>query len=205
MRLKAQFELVRRADVTTFRVTASRAEHQLARIHSLWSIGQLARRDPQHSALLEALTSDPDPEIRAPAARMIGDGRDGRLAGALLPLVADAAPRARFFAAEALGRLAYGPAIPALVQMPRATCNVLGATCSARARCDVPVPRAQHVLSAKCPCHVHASRAKTFSRARLSHVARAHSTSHVQSTWHPARCTSHVTRILNDFRGTNSE
>ena len=86
VRLKAQFELVRRADVTTFRVTASRAEHQLARIHSLWGIGQLARRDPQHSALLEAFTSDPDPEIRAQAARMIGDVRDGRLAGALLPL-----------------------------------------------------------------------------------------------------------------------
>ena len=117
VRLKAQFELVRRADVTTFRVTASRAEHQLARIHSLWGIGQLARKDPQHSALLEAFTSDPDPEIRAQAARMIGDVRDERLAGALLPLVADAAPRARFFAAEALGRLAYGPAIPALVQM----------------------------------------------------------------------------------------
>ena len=54
VRLKAQFELVRRADVTTFRVTASRAEHQLARIHSLWGIGQLARKDPQHSALLAA-------------------------------------------------------------------------------------------------------------------------------------------------------
>jgi quinoprotein glucose dehydrogenase len=117
VRLKAQFELVRRADVTTFRVTASRAEHQLARIHSLWGIGQLARRDPQQSELLAAFTADPDPEIRAQAARMIGDVRDERLAGALLPLVADASPRARFFAAEALGRLAYGPAIPALVQM----------------------------------------------------------------------------------------
>ena len=182
MRLKAQFELVRRADVTTFRVTASRAEHQLARIHSLWSIGQLARRDPQHSALLEALTSDPDPEIRAPAARMIGDGRDGRLAGALLPLVADAAPRARFFAAEALGRLAYGPAIPALVQMPRATCNVLGATCSARATCCVPVPRATtgHVRTSW-----HVTRARgtgTSHLARVEHVARARRTWHVQST-----------------------
>ena len=117
VRLKAQFELVRRADVTTFRVTAGRAEHQLARIHSLWGIGQLARKDPQQSALLAPFLSDPDPEIRAQAARMIGDVRDERLAGALLPLLADGAPRARFFAAEALGRLAHAPAIPALVQM----------------------------------------------------------------------------------------
>ena len=52
VRLKAQFELVRRADVTTLRLAARRAEHQLARIHGLWGIGQLARKDPQHAALL---------------------------------------------------------------------------------------------------------------------------------------------------------
>jgi putative membrane-bound dehydrogenase-like protein len=117
VRLKAQFELVRRADVTTFRVTAGRAEHQLARIHSLWGIGQLARKDPQHAALLAPLLSDADPEVRAQAAKTIGDVRDDRQAAALLPLLQDGAPRARFFAAEALGRLAYAPAIPALVQM----------------------------------------------------------------------------------------
>src|SRR4029450_4353801 len=58
-----------------------------------------------------------DPEIRAQAAKVIGDVRDDRQAGALLPVVAEAAPRARVFAAEALGRLADGAAIPTLVQM----------------------------------------------------------------------------------------
>jgi HEAT repeat protein len=117
VRLKAQFELVRRADVTTLRLAARRAEHQLARIHGLWGIGQLARKDPQHTVLLTELLDDPDSEIRAQAARLIGDVRDVRAGDALRPLLDDDSPRVRFFAAEALGRLAYTPAIPDLVSM----------------------------------------------------------------------------------------
>ena len=117
VRLKAQFELVRRADITTLRLTARRADQQLARIHSLWGIAQLARKDPQHSTLLAEFLTDPDPEIRAQAARMVGDVREARAADTLLPLLDDNSPRARFFAAEALGRLAHQPAVPALVRM----------------------------------------------------------------------------------------
>ena len=117
VRLKAQFELVRRADITTLGLAARRSAHQLARIHGLWGIAQLARKDHQHSALLTELLDDPDAEIRAQAARLVGDVREGRAADALLPLLADESPRARFFAAEALGRLAYRPAVPDLVRM----------------------------------------------------------------------------------------
>ena len=95
---------------------AARADHQLARIHGLWGIAQLARKDAQHSALLAEFLTDTDPEIRAQAARSIGDVRDGRAAAALLPLLEDSSPRARFFAAEALGRLAYR-AGPGLIKM----------------------------------------------------------------------------------------
>ena len=117
VRLKAQFELVRRGDITTLRLAARRAEHQLARIHGIWGIGQLARKDPQHAVLLTELLDDPDAEIRAQAARLIGDVRDVRAGDALRPLLQDGSPRARFFAAEALGRLAYRPAIPDLIGM----------------------------------------------------------------------------------------
>jgi quinoprotein glucose dehydrogenase len=117
VRLKAQFELVRRGDITTLRLTASRGDHQLARIHSLWGLAQLARRDAQHLGLLELFLDDPDAEIRAQAARMLGDVRDPRPADALVALLEDRSARARFFAAEALGRLAYAPAVPGLVKM----------------------------------------------------------------------------------------
>jgi putative membrane-bound dehydrogenase-like protein len=117
VRLKAQFELVRRGDATTLRLAARRADQQLARIHGLWGIAQLARRDPQQAPLIAEFLGDPDGEIRAQAARLIGDVRDAGAADALMPLVADSSPRARFFAAQALGRLAYRPAIPAVVAM----------------------------------------------------------------------------------------
>jgi putative membrane-bound dehydrogenase-like protein len=117
VRLKAQFELVRREDATTLRLTASRSDHQLARIHGVWGLAQLARKDSRHSVLLEPFLEDPDAEIRAQAARLIGDVRDPRPAGVLNALLADRSSRVRFFAAEALGRLAYVPAVPGLVKM----------------------------------------------------------------------------------------
>jgi putative heme-binding domain-containing protein len=48
---------------------------------------------------------------------MIGDVRHGAAGAALLPLLKDSSPRARFFAAEALARTAYKPAASALVEM----------------------------------------------------------------------------------------
>ena len=87
---------------------------------------------------------------------MIGDVRDGRGAGALLPLLADAAPRARFFAAEALGRLAYGPAIPALVQMladnDDRDVNLRHAGSLALARIGDASPSRRSPAMARAPC-----------------------------------------------------
>jgi len=117
VRLKAQFELVRRGDAATLRLAASRGDQPLARIHGVWGVAQLARRDSQHSGLLEQFLGDPDAEVRAQAARMIGDVRDPRPAADLVALLQDGSARVRFFAAEALGRLAYAPAVSGLVKM----------------------------------------------------------------------------------------
>ena len=117
VRQKAQFELVRRGDVTTLLGAARDSSQQFGRIHALWGLAQLARRDKQHAAHLTPFLKDSDPEIRVQAAKMIGDVRNAEAADALLPLLKDSAPRARFFAAEALGRLAYKPAVPGLVGM----------------------------------------------------------------------------------------
>jgi len=117
IRQKAQFELVRRGDVQTLGAAAREPVHKLARIHGIWGIAQLARKDGQHAALLAPLLSDPDAEIRAQAAKMIGDVRYAQASDKLLPLLEDSAARPRFFAAEALGRLAYEPAVAPLVEM----------------------------------------------------------------------------------------
>ncbi len=119
VRQKAQFELVRRGGdgIAIFQESINQTTHQLARIHAIWGISQLARETPRHATLLLPLLKDPDPEIRAQAAKWLGDIRYAKAGPALLPLLKDPAPRARFFAAEALGRIAYEPAIQPLIEM----------------------------------------------------------------------------------------
>jgi len=117
IRQKAQFELARRGDVQTFTAAVKNREHQLARVHAVWGIAQLARKESKHAALLQPFLTDSDAEIRAQAAKMIGDVRYAPAASALVPLLKDSAPRARFFAAEALGRLAHKPATSPIVDM----------------------------------------------------------------------------------------
>jgi putative heme-binding domain-containing protein len=117
VRQKAQFALARRREVPTLLEAARDTSSLHARLHGLWGLAQLARKDTAHAALLRPFLKDPDGEIRAQAARLIGDVRHAAAGADLLPLLMDTAPRARFFAAEALGRMAYGPATEPLVDM----------------------------------------------------------------------------------------
>ena len=117
IRQKAQFELVKRGDVATLTANAKNPEHQLARVHAIWGITQLARKDAKHAALLTPYLTDTDPEIRAQAAKMIGDVRYQDAAASLVSLLTGSDPRPAFFAAEALGRLAYKPAVPQIIEM----------------------------------------------------------------------------------------
>ena len=117
IRQKAQFELARRGDADTLLASARQTGHQLARIHGLWGLGQLARAERRHAATLAAFLSDSDGEIRAQAAKLVGDIRYADAAGALVPMLKDASARARFFAAEALGRIGHKPAVAPIVEM----------------------------------------------------------------------------------------
>lgn len=119
VRQKAQFELVKRgeAGATTFGQMVQQTEHQLARVHSIWGLSQLARKDAKYAQRLMPLLKDSDPEIRAQAARWLGDIRYKEAGAALLPLLKDDNSRTRFFAAEALGRIAYAPAIQPIISL----------------------------------------------------------------------------------------
>jgi putative heme-binding domain-containing protein len=87
----------------------------LARVHGIWGISQLTRQDKQYGQLLMPLLTDKDPEIRAQAAKWLGDVRYKEAGAALVSLLKDANSRARFFAAEALGRISYEPAVQPLI------------------------------------------------------------------------------------------
>ena len=122
VRLKAQFELVKRKEkgVEIFQKNLAQTGNQLARVHSIWGISQLARQDKKYARILEPLLQDKDAEIRAQAAKWLGDIRYKKAGNNLIPLLKDTFSRARFFAAEALGRIAYEPAINPLIELLKA-------------------------------------------------------------------------------------
>ena len=117
IRRKAQFELVRRAERATLEAAARDSSHRLARVHALWGLGQLLRTGAVTAGVLTPYLADPDGEIRAQAARMLGDARSTPAVPALLPLVTDPEPRARFFAVQALGRARARAAVAPIVSM----------------------------------------------------------------------------------------
>ena len=47
----------------------------MARIHGIWGIAQMARKDAKYGSMLPMLLGDRDLEIQAQAAKMIGDIR----------------------------------------------------------------------------------------------------------------------------------
>ncbi len=120
VRTKAQFELVDRSAVSELVASARQTDHQLARVHGMWGIGQLARKDARQIAPVVDLLTDGDPEIRAQAAKLVGDIRYSPASSALLPMLRDPSPRVRFFAAEALGRMKETAAIQPIIVMLRA-------------------------------------------------------------------------------------
>ncbi|HPH47149.1 MAG TPA: HEAT repeat domain-containing protein, partial [Chryseolinea sp.] len=119
VRQKAQFELATRGDKGLDVLTkySLQKENQLARVHAIWGISQFARKDLKHAKLLLPLLSDSDDEIRAQAAKWIGDVRYTDAGDKLIPLLKDNFSRAQFFAAEALGRIAYEPAINPIIEL----------------------------------------------------------------------------------------
>lgn len=119
VRQKAQLELATRGEegLIAFTATLANKSHQLSRVHAIWGISQMARKQIGHAALLVPLLKDSDPKIRAQAARWIGDVRYKDAGEALIPLLKDEYSRARFYAAEALGRIAYEPAIQPIIDM----------------------------------------------------------------------------------------
>ena len=117
VRHKAQFELAGRGADQALLAVATGSQSRLARLHGLWGIWQLARQDVAKASMLEAFLADEDSEIRAQAAKVIGDVGAAAAARSLMPLLQDANARVRFFAAEALGRVGYSPAFQPIVDM----------------------------------------------------------------------------------------
>ena len=114
IRQEAQFELVARGEVEKLRALAGDpSAGQLPRLHSLWALGQL---EDKNRALLQQLSADRDPELRAQAARW-----SGNLAfdpdELLLNLLKDPSPRVQALAAIAAGKLKNKKALSPLTDL----------------------------------------------------------------------------------------
>ncbi len=115
IRQEAQFELAARKEAATLAMGLAKDAPRLARIHSVWGLGQLKAAEP-----LLPLLNDADPEVRAQAAKTLGGLRAPAPYEKLLD---DAAPRVRYFAAMGIGKVGKREAFGSVVEFLRANDN----------------------------------------------------------------------------------
>ena len=119
-RLEAQLELASRGDKSLglFRKVANnKSADKLARLHAVWGLTQLGRKNAKVGPMLVALLKDADNEVRAQSAKGLGDIGFAKSRAVLEKALMDAAPRVQFFAAQSLGKLKDAKSTPALIEL----------------------------------------------------------------------------------------
>ncbi len=117
VRMNAQFALAEQGAAVAGSVSAVAGDAKadpLARLHAIWTLGQLAEKDPKAVETLVPLLGDANAEVRAQSAKILGDRRVAGAGDKVTPLLKDPSGRVRFFAAQSLGKLAHKPAVDAL-------------------------------------------------------------------------------------------
>jgi putative membrane-bound dehydrogenase-like protein len=117
VRLDAQWTLATRSKLWSstpsgYLARVFKAESLIAKVHALWLLSQIKYFD---GALFAELAKDPNPELRAQAAKWAGEC--GPPVPDLAPLLADPSARVRYHAAMAVGRLRANILLPAVVRM----------------------------------------------------------------------------------------
>ncbi len=145
VRMKAQLALAARdvRDVLeNILPVARKSELLVARLHALWTLGVLARHKPVVLAEVTPFLKDAEPELRAQAAKVLGDGRHLDATGALTEALSDENLRVRMYAALALARLAQPRPVEALMTAVRENddndANLRHALVAALAACATP-------------------------------------------------------------------
>ncbi len=93
------------------------AANPLARLHAIWGLGQLARKQNASLDPLRSLLGDADAEVRAQAAKVLGDYKVAAAGDKLTALLKDKENRVRYFAALSLGKIGHKAAFEPLVAM----------------------------------------------------------------------------------------
>ncbi len=126
VRQKAQFELVDRGDSATLldilgtkvEVAAGKVENvRLARIHSVWGLGQLSSSDESIVGKLIPFLSHADVEVRAQVTKTLADTRTAAAGEALVAALDDESARVKAFAAIGVGKCRNATALPKLQEL----------------------------------------------------------------------------------------
>jgi quinoprotein glucose dehydrogenase len=130
IRQEAQFELAGRGEEGWKKLVAVAGSNAktLPRIHALWGLEQASRRARagRRTSLwktLAPLLADPEPEVRAQAAKVAGLVKEPKSFEGLIGLLGDPSARVRFFAASSLGKLGRADAGEPLLKLLRANAD----------------------------------------------------------------------------------
>lgn len=125
VRQRAQFELASRGEEATslLQEIAATTNDEFMGRHAMWGLWQQARKKPAVAEALLMHLVDSQAEVRAQAARALGDLKYVPAAEQLTKLLVDESPRVRYFAAIGLGRIGHRAAVPELVEMIKANAD----------------------------------------------------------------------------------
>lgn len=118
VRLRAQFALVDNANTLDLAALAqNRTKSQFARLHAIWALGQLGRKEDSLARdTLALLLKDSDAVLRGQAAKTFGELRAVRTEP-LIPLLKDKDLHVRTLAALAVARHPSGKAVESLLEL----------------------------------------------------------------------------------------
>lgn len=122
VRMEAQFELVTRGSDGTniLAQIALNSPHELARLHGIWGLGQVARTNVLAYTLLFPLLEDTsNAEVRAQAAKVLADSKFVLAFPYLARAAADPNLRVRYFGVLGLGKLGGLDAVEPVIQALR--------------------------------------------------------------------------------------
>ncbi len=108
VRQEAQFALADKKEVAALTEVALKGLGVLARLHGIWGTAQVARHESKGSEILAPLLpllADEEAEIRAQAAKVLGEAKSAAAVDGLVKLLKDESPRVRYFTALALGNV----------------------------------------------------------------------------------------------------
>ena len=155
VRQKAQFELVRRGDIQSLTTASGDAQSRLARIHGIWGIAQLARKNDSHAAGARA----PAEGWRRRDPRAVGEDARRR------------ALRARGGAAHAAARRIARRACASSPRKPSGASRT-SRRCRRSSRCSPPTTTRTYCCGTRGASRCRASARRTPSPASRPHTSR---------------------------------